>query len=449
IDKDSKYLYVNDAYCRDVGKSKEFFYNSSIRELRDDGYLTISIWEVVMKEKAPVPSIITITDQETERIYDVLSIGIPHFDDAGEIDFIFYTQEPIDHINEKLHQSIEINSSSFSSKPKNNIYDQMVAESPQMKSLLDTIDPVIPTDAAILINGPSGSGKEVLANYIIKNSSRSNKPFIVLNCGAIPESLMESELFGYEKGAFTGASSYGKPGVIEMADQGTLFLDEINSMPRSMQTKLLRVLETKRISRIGSGKEKQIDFRLICAANEDLGKMVAEKRFRQDLYYRINVISVNIPPLHERREDIIPLANLFLKKMCVKYNMVKFFDKSVLLAFEKYSWPGNIRELRNVTERMVLTSAKGEVRISEIPSFMLNETPLQQLNVPAGQEPLIIDNSDIDWERNTKTFKDYMYEKEKALLQSALTYYKTPANVAKALKIDLSNVYRKMNKYGL
>ncbi len=232
----------------------------------------------------------------------------------------------------------------------------LVAESYQMRQIIKTANIIAKTDSTVIINGESGTGKEVIARYIYKNSLRSKEPFIPVNCAAIPNELMESEIFGYVRGAFTGASLQGKPGFFEMADKGTLFLDEIADLPLSMQSKLLRVLETGEVQRLGSTNIQRTNVRLITATNRDLKSMVDQKLFRNDLYYRLNVIPVNIPPLRERPEDLVVLAQSFLDELNSKYNLKKEFTKNTINVLLDYEWPGNIRELRNIIERLVITS---------------------------------------------------------------------------------------------
>lgn len=232
----------------------------------------------------------------------------------------------------------------------------LVLKSPQMIKVLETCNVIAKTLCTVTIIGESGTGKDVLARHIHQNSLRSKGSFIPVNCAAIPTELLESEFFGYVRGAFTGANSQGKPGLFELADKGTLFLDEIGELPLEMQSKLLRVVETGEIRRVGGTTISQVDVRLIAATNRDLKTMISEKKFRSDLYYRLNVIPVNIPPLRERPEDILALANLFLVEMNRKYSLKKTLSSQVIKEFLNYNWPGNIREMRNVIERLAITT---------------------------------------------------------------------------------------------
>lgn len=239
----------------------------------------------------------------------------------------------------------------------------VIAESPQMKKILATAAVVAQTESTVSLYGETGTGKEVLARYIHHNSRRLQNPFIPVNCAAIPQKLFESEFFGYVKGAFTGASPRGKMGLFEIANHGTLFLDEIGELPLEMQSKLLRVLETGEIQRIGSIKTERIDVRLIVATNQDLRHKVDREQFRSDLFYRLNVIPFTLPPLRERKEDIGALAQRFLRELNAKYGLRKVIPPHTLRVLLNYNWPGNIRELRNVIEREYITSTQDGLKV--------------------------------------------------------------------------------------
>lgn len=223
-----------------------------------------------------------------------------------------------------------------------------------MYQALSTALAVAPTDASVLITGESGTGKEVITNQLYQASSRFNKPFLKINCAAIPETLMESELFGYVPGAFTGASKNGKTGIFEMANSGTLMLDEIGEMSMPMQTKLLRVLQNHEVTKVGSSKAIPIDVRIIAATNRNLLECIKEKTFREDLYYRLNVVPISLAPLRERKEDIDVLVHHFLDVFNKKYNKQVEIYSDALHLMTAYNWPGNIRELENVIERLVV-----------------------------------------------------------------------------------------------
>ncbi len=238
--------------------------------------------------------------------------------------------------------------------------------SPALERPLSMAKRAAQTDAAVILLGQSGVGKEVFANFIHTNSKRSDKPFIPINMAAIPESLIESELFGYEKGAFTDAQT-AKPGKFEEANGGTLFLDEIGEMPYHLQAKLLRALQEQEITRLGSTKPIKVDIRLISATNQNIDTAIAEGRFREDLYYRINTVPVNIPALKERRDEILPIANAVLGEVCGKYGFEgKCFSQEAETMLQNYNWPGNIRELRSVCERAAILSEGSEISKADL-----------------------------------------------------------------------------------
>ena len=244
---------------------------------------------------------------------------------------------------------------------------ELIYADPLMEQIVSNALKIADLQSSVLLLGESGTGKDVMAHFIHDHSHTYNKNFVAINCASMPESLLESELFGYEKGAFTGAKTTGKMGLIESAHEGTLFLDEINSMPLSLQSKLLRVLESRTITRIGSVKPVEVDFRLIAATNESLEACVARKTFRADLYYRLNVIPMTIPPLRERRKDIRPQIDYFLKKYCDKYGYEKQLSCELYKQLERAEWPGNTRELRNFVERLVIMTDSSTVKIKDIP----------------------------------------------------------------------------------
>ena len=318
----------------------------------------------------------------------------------------------------------------------------MVYNSPQMSDLVRIMNNVASTDANILIQGESGTGKEVLAEYIHEQSERRGKEMVRINCAAFPETLLESELFGYEKGAFTGALGSGKKGLIETAHESTLFLDEINSLPLALQGKILRTIETKMVQRIGSDRPKKIDFRLIAATNEDLSECIKKKTFRADLYYRLNVIPAIIPPLRERPSDIEPLIEYFLNKYCKKYGRKKSFSPEVMEILKNYSWPGNVRELKNFVERIVLISAASVYTIKNIPPQMLDgQLTLSDGNGGSGMDGCRFD-SRLSLEENLNAF-------EKQIIESVVHRYGSGKSAAEVLKVNQSTISRKMAKYNI
>lgn len=441
LDAEGNYLYVNREYCENAGRPASFFLNTSIPRLKAEGYLTTSVWEQVVQERRTVASVIVV--DTGEQVLPSLTISVPQFDDQGNITQIVCRQEPIAKLNRQLQEGAR-NKLKFGRGRGEDLaeHEQIIAESPQMKQLLATLQAVSRTDASILVTGPSGSGKEVLSRMIHQRSARRDGPLVTINCAAIPESLFESEMFGYERGAFTGATAGGKKGLIESANGGTLFLDEINSMPLSFQSKLLRVLETKQVTRLGSVKPQTVDFRLVCASNEDLHVLVGQQRFRSDLFYRVNVIALSIPPLNERKADIVPLAMHFTKLFCTKYDMVKILSDSAMERLKSYGWPGNIRELRNVIERAVIMSPEQEWEIRDIPLEAAGAA------VPP-REPLSAAGRTAAGHVPGGSLRGYMDRCERELFRGLLEDGMDPRRIAQLLRIDLSSVYRKLKLHGL
>lgn len=307
---------------------------------------------------------------------------------------------------------------------------KVASESPEMKRIIDLIHHIANMDAIVLLLGETGVGKGFMANMIHSISDRKDMPFISINCGAIPESLLESELFGYEKGAFTGASKEGKKGLFETAGNGTVFLDEIGDMPLSLQVKLLHVLDERKIRRIGGSSSFKVKCRIIAATNKELKELVKNGEFREDLFYRLNVVPITIPALRERKEDLLFLANMFLDKLNTKYKMKKIFSEEAIKALFDYQYPGNIRELENMIERLVINTMGDTIEAEKI--YEITE-PFQS-------------NSD---HQEIIPLKEAVEQLERKLLLSAFQKYKTTRRVAKALKIDQSTVVKKAKKLKL
>jgi DNA-binding NtrC family response regulator len=302
--------------------------------------------------------------------------------------------------------------------------DKIVGDSPPMRKVMELVEHVSKTDATVLIRGESGTGKEVIARAIHASSKRRYLPIVSVNCGALPENLLESELFGHEKGAFTGAQ-YRRKGKIEMADGGTLFLDEVGAINVKMQVDLLRVLETKELTRVGGARPIQVDFRVVCATNGNLELAVEEGRFREDFYYRINVFTIDLPPLRARRSDVPALARHFLDRFARQMDKrITGFSPEAMDLLTTYDWPGNVRELSNAIERAMVVGQPPAIRPEDLP-----------LRRPIGNE---------------MSAAESLAEMEKRHIAAVLQ--RTEGNITRAaeiLKIDRVTVYNKIKKYGL
>lgn len=339
------------------------------------GVLDVCVFDLVCQQKRRITRLQNYRDYQNvnSEIKVRIVTGTPIFDDYGNIKYVVTLLQDVQDFEDQYHSLLRThkilnNGIEIGRKPKLG----MVAKSKEILQLLSVTNNIALLDSTILLNGESGCGKEVFANYIHEHSSRKNYPIITVNCAAFPENLIEAELFGYEKGSFTGANKEGKIGLAEAANKGTLFLDEINSLPLSIQGKVLRMIEEKSVRKIGSLHAKNVDFRVIAATNKNLKKMVEDGTFRDDLYYRLNVIPLTIPPLRNRKDDIIPLCLHFLYYFCTKYNLQKSFSDEVLEDIQNYSWPGNVREIRNFVERMVVMTPSSTKEILSIPKGLLD-----------------------------------------------------------------------------
>lgn len=317
-------------------------------------------------------------------------------------------------------------------------FENIIGQSPKMMALYELMEKVAPTKTNILITGESGTGKELAAKAIHYNSPRKDKPFVTLNCGAIPESLIESELFGHMKGAFTDAIAT-KKGLFEIADEGTLFLDEISELPLLMQVKLLRVLQDREFKRVGGTEDIRVDVRIIAATNKDLEEAVREKRFREDLYYRLNVIQIKLPPLRERKEDIPLLANHFLKRYATELNKnISRISPDALELLLDYHYPGNVRELQNIIERAVALGNDTELTAQHLASYLESQLPMKK-----GWADLEIPNEGIDLEKMVE-------ELERTLLVKALDRTRgVKKKAAELLRINFRSMRYRLEKYGL
>jgi len=372
----------------------------------------------------------------------LMSIATPVFNDAGEVVRVVVSERDITEID-RLQRQIE-EKQAMTDGYRHQILERqlvehqsrrVIARSPAMVRALEQAIKVSNVDSSVLLLGESGVGKGLLADLIHQHSDRRERPLIKINCGAIPESLIEAELFGYEKGAFTGAHDKGKPGHFEMADEGILFLDEIAELPLASQVKLLRFLEDGRITRLGGTANRKVDVRIVAATHRDLEAMVEQGRFRHDLYYRLNVIPIQVPSIRERRECIVPLLRHYIDHFSKNINVQKRLTREALDALTDYHYPGNVRELMNICERLVVMS---ETEVIDRPD----------LPVQISGHSVQVAGEGLSWQEGM-TLQQVVDNVERQLLEQALARFSNQMEIAGALGVNQSTIARKLRRHGL
>ncbi|SFJ55296.1 sigma-54 interaction domain-containing protein [Thermoflavimicrobium dichotomicum] len=429
-------LKTNDAIERLTGIPKEYYIGKDLRYLEKRGIVQKSVTFEVMKQKKPVTVI-----QENALGKVILITGSPVFNEQGEIIRVVTNLRDISELNRLREELLQLRQFHAGDEP-------IVVASKEMKQIMELAKRVAQTDTTVLLLGESGVGKEVVARVIHRNSKRYEKgSFIKVNCGAIPQELQESELFGYESGAFTGARKNGKKGMFELAHEGTLFLDEVGEMPLHLQVKLLRVLQDQEFYRVGGTKPVKVNVRIIAATNRNLKNMVKEGKFREDLYYRLNVVPIEIPPLRKRPEDISPLIQFYLDKFNRKYQTNKKLNKETLEALKNYPWPGNIRELANLIERLLVIIPEHEIKPEQLPNLMgVNILAHKEKIQEPNQSQSIIDLDEIEQAGGLQAALEQL---EQQILKKAYERYHSSYQVAKKLNISQSTAIRKAHKYGI
>ena len=458
--------WCNDA-CEDIyGIEMDEIVGRKVDELEKDGIFTPSVTRRVLDEKREVTII-----HENRFGKRLLTTGTPIFIPmtsggwvaAGEgrytrkIAFVVSTSRDItqiydasgkraDLINTRVLGSGMVPANGLSARDifrKGRLQDQkgldelelgtekIVSESEAMKNVIALTKRLAPVNTTVLITGESGVGKGLIARTLHEEGNRWQKPLVTVNCGAIPENLIESELFGYVAGAFTGSRSGGKKGLFEAAQDGTIFLDEIPELPLNLQVKLLQVIQERQITPVGGTKPIPVDVRIISATNRDLESLVREGKFREDLYYRLNVVPINVPPLRERPDDILPLIQRNLVRCNKELGEAKTISADALSVLMKYPWPGNIRELQNIVERLVITTSGSVITEDDIFIFIKqaadeNPTVYEELSLTAALE-----------------------KAEKEILSQAVENYGSTRAIARVLKVSQPTIVRKLNKYGL
>ena len=424
---------VNSAYEKITGIQSGELLGKHLNELVDKGFFSKSVSIEVIKKKEPVTII-----QKLRNGKEIMCTGNPVLDEKKNVSMVVTNVRDITELM-KLQRDLIKNEAlnrKYSQELRKKYPEDIVVNSRKMADVLDYAKQVAPFPTPILVTGLSGVGKEVVVSFIHNNSKRKKMPFVKINCGAIPENLLESELFGYEGGAFTGAKKQGKPGLFEMADEGTIFLDEIAELPYNLQVKLLRTIQEGSIMRIGGVEPKKINVRIISATNRNLKEMVGENRFRRDLYYRLNVIEIGVPSLKERKADILSIADYYLQKYCENYGLYKTFTPEVKECFLYYDWPGNIRELKNLVENLVVSSKSIKIEKEHLPKYMLRKEKDGNTIHSSGLGEIVGMN-------------EALVEYEIRLIKEALEIKKTVRGAAKLLGVHHSTLSRKISKHGI
>lgn len=425
-------LWVNKAYEDITGLKAEEVVGKSMWDLERKGIISKSGTLLALVQRKPVT-----LEQVFRTGRHALISSTPAFNDQGEITLVVTNvrdMTELRELQEKFRQTAAMSEryqseAEYVRKQVLASADLIVAD-PRMLALLEQVKRVASLDVTVLLLGETGVGKEKIAKYIYKNSARKHERFLTINCGAISPNLIESELFGYERGAFTGASREGKMGLFEVADKGTVFLDEIGELPLEMQVRLLRVLQEQTIQRVGGTRDISINVRVVAATNRNLEEMVREKTFREDLFYRLNVVPIRIPPLRERQADIPAFLQNFLAQFNQKYNTQKIFAQDAVRAMLAYEWPGNVRELKNVVERAVILSSGHMIRPEDLP-FCPGWTPA--LFCPEQGER-------VDLKALTEQF-------EARFINAAYEKYGGVRKAAASLSMDPATFLRKRRKY--
>lgn len=433
-DGEGRILFINDAYTRTTGIRPEQVLGRRVSEIEGLLYQG-SVTEQVLETKKRVNSVATILELDKE----VLVTGTPVFDAFGNVRLVVTNTRDFPELK-RLEQQLRAlteeqrraNEELAFLRRRQAGGKELIYRSEAMESVMELVRTVAQTDVTVLITGESGTGKELIANELYQNSARRGKPFIKVNCAAIPAELLESELFGYEEGAFTGARRSGRAGMFELADTGVILLDEIGDMPLALQTKLLRVLQQRELLRVGGSRPVKLDLRVIAATNKDLREEARQGRFREDLYYRLNVVPIELKPLRERGADIPLLAERFCQAFCKKYGRDMTITPDGLELLTRYPWPGNIRELENLIERIVVTNASGGAITRGLVLAALSSNG----HFPEGAHA-------------AGTLKQQVSAYEREIVLQAVEREGSIRRAARALGVDHSTLVKKLRQYGV
>ncbi|HBE9317574.1 TPA: sigma 54-interacting transcriptional regulator [Clostridioides difficile] len=445
-------IYCNKAFEENYGLKKENILGKNVSFLEDSGYSTKSPIPIVLKTKTKFS-----LEQDTQTGKKLIITATPIFDENGNLEFTVENCRDITELNniknklEDTKKQVKKYKSEVETLYRTalRIEDTVIMDGIVMRPIINTVNHVSKTDVSVLLLGESGTGKSSLARYIHHNSNRSNGPFITINCATISPQLLESELFGYTSGAFTGASTKGKVGLVELANGGTLFLDEIGDIPQNLQAKFLQLIQDRTFTPVGSLKNKKVDIRIISATNVDLVSKVKEKKFREDLYYRLNVIEIKLPPLRERRDNLVEIIKYYFNRYSSDFNLNKTISKEAMDAIANYRFPGNIRELQNIIQKILLTCTDNHITIDDLPNILTknihitnngNKTHISQIN-----KVIISDSKSTNYKN--KNFDTLIKEYEKNIILDAYEKFGSSYKVAKHLEISQSKANRLIRKY--
>ena len=439
VDPQGVTLEVNTAYEEMTGISREEVVGKNIRDLVFVEYFDRSAAYMALQSKKTT----TIMQKIKKRKYFVAT-ATPVLDDDQKVKMVVTSVRDLTYLNHLQNQIKKAEQKETTPSPITSASQPeeapFVFNSAEMRSLAEKAKQIAAFPTPVLITGPSGTGKEVLASYIHHHSPQNKHSFVKVNCAAIPAELFESELFGYSNGAFTGAKKEGKPGLFEQANHGTLLLDEIGELPLPMQAKLLRVLQDQAVTRIGDTKPRQLSFRLICSTNQDLKTLVHHKQFREDLWYRINVIHLPIQPLSKRKGDIAPLIDYYMHHFCQQYGLRKHLSSSAKEVLTHYPWPGNIRELKNVIEFLVVSTSSDSITSRDLPDHMKDKSQVDAAVLRQKEAPSATNNLNL---------KEALTLFESQQILRALHASTSLRSAAKLLGIDHSNLIRRMKRLGM
>lgn len=439
VDGQGEVLFGNLYYSLLAGFDIRTYVGRHVREISQNELVVVpedmTLFEQVKRTRETVSAIVQYNTSD-----QVYTCAIPVLSSEGDLDYVVYTIinfSETARMRQELRNSVEKNRALENELRRQQAYrlsaHKIIARTAEMRTVFETAARIAPFHASVLITGESGVGKDVLARYIHASSPRAKENFIAINIGAIPPTLFESELFGYAPGAFTGAMKKGKLGLIQLSDKGTLFLDEIGELPLSLQAKLLQVLQNNSVRRVSGETEEPVDVRIITATNQNLEQMVQDGTFRLDLYYRLHVIALHIPPLRQRREEINILASRFLYEYNQAFQMEKHFAPRTLEQLRTYAWPGNVRELKHTIESMMLTSEGRALTVEDIP------IEIRQKIIPQPGTMAVTNNS--------LCLNESVAEFEKQCILAALKQCHTNSATADLLGLSTATLIRKRQKY--